>query len=68
MRDINESRIPDWISPQELSQLVGVTSDAVRRWIRAGHISATRATPNSPYRIPLAEVDRLISRLEATRW
>jgi excisionase family DNA binding protein len=46
---------------QEVAQSLRVDPETVRRWIRSGHLKASRvgSSPKSPLRIRQSEVDRL---------
>lgn len=41
------------------AQALGVTTQTIRRWIEAGHLKAV-TLPTGHYRIPQAEIDRLL--------
>ena len=47
-----------WLTFGEFGSLVGVGSEAVRRWVRLGIVKATKFTPRCRM-IPVSEVDRL---------
>jgi excisionase family DNA binding protein len=48
----------------EVATSLRVSNETVRRWIRSGHLKASRvgSSPRSPLRIRQSEVDRLANR------
>lgn len=52
--------LPESMAPTEVAGLMGYTPATVLRWIRSGKVRA-RQSPGGTYRIPRAEVRRLLA-------
>jgi excisionase family DNA binding protein len=54
-----------YYSPKEAAEIFGVKTVTIYTWIRDGHLKAHKAgpLPKSPLRIPVAEVERLLTEL-----
>lgn len=50
-----------YVTVEEAAQTIGVHPQTVRRWLRAGQMLGTLISRTAGYRIPRAEVERVLS-------
>jgi excisionase family DNA binding protein len=52
---------PKLVTVREAAGLLGCSTWTIRRWIAAGSIHAVRLTPKANFRIPLADLERILA-------
>lgn len=50
--------MPELYTTEQVSEILKVNGDTVRRWIRDGRIKSVKL-PNGCHRIPQSEIDRI---------
>jgi excisionase family DNA binding protein len=58
---VRSSEMPQdraWLSPNQAAELLGLTPETIRRWIRRGELRAIKTgdAPSSPLRVPVSEL------------
>lgn len=54
----------EFITGTEFRKQLNISPSTLNRWIKAGKIKVIRLSPNSPVRIPVSEVEKLIGEYQ----
>jgi len=52
--------LPEYLTTRQAADRLQVSEDTVRRWLRAGQIQGRRLSDRAGYRIPRAEIERVL--------
>ena len=56
-------RAGDWLTPNDVGNLVGVTSETIRRWVREDRLTPTTRTVGGQLRWRLIDAERQLADL-----
>jgi excisionase family DNA binding protein len=52
--------LPEYLTTRAAAQRLQVTEDTIRRWLRSGQLRGSRLSDRAGYRIPRAEIERVL--------
>lgn len=58
-----QKRAPQWYTPTDVGDLVGVTSETIRRWVREGRLHPTVKTAGGQFRWRKDDLDAQLTGL-----